>query len=159
MSTEVHSHTGPVAAVEKTVRLWWVSIVLAGVGLATSVYLTWLKFAGAYGTCIRVGDCQLVNQSRYSELWGVPVALFGALSYLALLALLASERRLAAEWPLLATFGLTTFGTIYSLYLTYVELAILQAICPYCVVSAVAMTGLWLVTIYRLRRSDFLAGG
>ncbi len=138
---------------------WWASIVLATVGLAAAVYLTWLKYAGAFGSCIGVGNCELVNQSSYSELWGVPIALFGAFSYALLMALLVSERRSRADWPLLATFGVSTFGAIYSAYLTYVELAILEAICPYCVISAVAMAGLWLVTIDRLRGSEFPAGG
>lgn len=159
MSTEAHSRTAPSAAPKGPDRAWWGSVGLAAVGLATSAYLTWLKLAGAYGSCIGVGDCELVNQSRYSELFGVPVALLGALSYVVLMALLFSGRRVGGEWPLLATFGLTTFGTIFSGYLTYVELAILRAVCPYCVVSAVAMTGLWLVTIYRLRSSEFLVGG
>ena len=134
---------------------WWLSLLLVVVGLAAASYLTWLKFSGAYEACIGVGDCELVNQSRFSELGGVPVALLGAGTYLILLGLLVWERFDQSEWPLMLTFGLTTFGTLYSAYLTYIELAVLRAICPYCVVSAVAMLLLWAVTIFRLQRADF----
>ncbi len=55
-------------------------------------------------------------------------------------------------------FGMATAGTLYSAYLTYLEVAVLEAICPYCVLSAVVMTGLWILSIVRLRRG-FLAEG
>lgn len=136
---------------------WWGSLALAVIGLLAASYLTWLKFSGSYEACIGVGDCELVNQSRFSELWGIPVALLGALTYLALIGLLLWDRFGEAEWPLLLTFGLTTFGTLYSAYLTYIELAVLHAVCPYCVVSAVAMTALWIVTIFRVGGADLFA--
>jgi uncharacterized membrane protein len=51
----------------------------------------------------------------------------------------------------LAFFGFTLAGTLYSIYLTYVEVAILRAICPFCVVSAVVMLALFIIAVYRLR--------
>lgn len=134
-------------------RLWWTSLVLAAAGLINAAYLTWVKLANAYASCLGIGDCELVNQSRFAEFWGQPVALWGALSYLVILIALAAERRLriAAEAGPLAVFGISTFGTLYSAYLTYIEIVVLKAICPYCVLSAVIMAMIWVLSIIRLR--------
>lgn len=131
---------------------WRISILLALVGLVDSIYLTWVKLANAYSSCIGIGDCEVVNQSRFAELWGQPIALYGALAYLAILVLLVSETLVnqMREWSTLAVFGLTMAGTLYSAYLTYLEIAVLRAICPYCVLSAVAMLGLWGIAIARV---------
>lgn len=141
-------------------RTWWASIGLALVGLVDSVYLTWVKWEGAYDSCVGIGNCELVNQSRYAELWGQPIALWGALGYLAILILLLGERRwpIGEEFAPLVVFGMGTVGTLYSAYLTYLEVAVLEAICPYCVLSALAMTALWILSIVRLQRG-FLAEG
>lgn len=131
---------------------WWASAVLAAIGLVDSIYLTWVKSVNSYSSCIGIGNCELVNQSRFAELWGQPIALFGALAYLAILSLLLSETIVdgMADWSPLVVFGLTTAGSLYSAYLTYLEIVVLQAICPYCVLSAVAMVALWGLAISRL---------
>lgn len=134
----------------------WLSIGLSLVGLGVSVYLTWVKLTGNTASCGTVGDCQSVNNSRYAEIGGLPIALFGALSYLVLLALLAIEYRRPqlAEGARLGVFGLSLIGTLYSAYLTYIEVAVLKAICPYCVVSAAAMTAVLILCVLRLRSAD-----
>jgi uncharacterized membrane protein len=135
---------------------WWLSLGLALLGLAVSAYLTWVKLTGNTASCGTVGDCESVNNSRYAEIGGVPIALFGALSYLVLLALLAIERRRppSAENARLMVFGVSLIGTLYSAYLTYIEVAVLRAICPYCVVSALAMTAVLILCVLRLRSAD-----
>jgi uncharacterized membrane protein len=130
-----------------------VAIVLSLVGVVDSVYLAWLKVTGSVAACSNVGDCEAVNSSRYAEIGGIPIAFLGLLGYLAILGLIALEIRFP-DWKeglLLAFFGFTLAGTLYSIYLTYVEVAILRAICPYCVISAVAMIGLFITALYRLR--------
>lgn len=137
-------------------RRGWTGVALAAVGLIDSVYLTWLKLADATAACAGIGDCDTVNNSRFASVGGIPIAILGALSYGAILALLFVDR-LRPEWRLpsrVAMFGLTLAGTLYSAYLTYVELAVLRAVCPFCVVSAVAMTLLLVISILRLRESD-----
>jgi uncharacterized membrane protein len=77
----------------------------------------------------------------------------GLVGYLAILGVIILEQR-KPEWKFglhLAFFGFTLTGTLYSLYLTYIEIAVLGAICPFCVVSAVVMLALFLLSIYRLR--------
>jgi len=139
--------------------LRWTSVVLAVLGALDSAYLTWIKVANTRAFCSGVGDCDAVNSSVYSEVMGIPIALLGLGAYLAIAALLVLEDRLplAAEYGPLAVFGLALTGTLYSAYLTYVELFVIYAVCPYCVVSALLITGIFILSIVRLWRGG-LAG-
>ncbi len=123
-------------------RLRVTGILLALLGLAVAVYLTYIKWFPATPFCMGVGDCETVNTSRYSEVYGIPVALLGALAYASILAVLVLEKRwrLAAEWGPVAAFGVAFAGMLFSAYLTYIELAVIHKICPYCVSSAVIIT-------------------
>jgi uncharacterized membrane protein len=140
-------------------RTGWSALVLAFLGVLDSIYLTWVKYTGSYATCGPIGNCEAVNSSRYAEIAGIPIALIGILGYLVIIALVALEARFPDQEELLrlAFFGFTLTGTIYSVYLTYVEVAILKAICPYCVVSAVLMLILFGISVARLK--NLLAGG
>jgi uncharacterized membrane protein len=139
-------------------RISWSALVIAIFGFIDSVYLTWVKFTGSYVTCGPIGNCEAVNTSRYAEVAGIPIALIGLLGYLLIIAVIALEKWLPAQKEVLrlAFFGFTLTGTIYSIYLTYVEIAILEAICPYCVISAVLMVVLFGISISRL--TELLAG-
>jgi uncharacterized membrane protein len=130
-------------------------IVLAIIGLADSLYLTWIKFSGSEAICSGVGGCDVVNTSEYALLAGIPIALFGAAAYVAILLVLWLENRnswLTENGPLLL-FGITLFGFLYSLYLTYIELFVIFAICPFCVASAVVLTIMFALSWIRLRNS------
>lgn len=137
-------------------RLRTVSIILALVGLIDSAYLTYIKLANATASCAGIGDCDAVNSSPYAEIAGIPIALLGAGAYLAIMALLMLETRL----PLVASYGpilvlvISLAGVIYSAYLTYIEVAVLYAICPYCVLSAVVITAIFLIALVRYWRGQ-----
>ena len=129
------------------------TLLLVIIGAIDSAYLAWLKLSGSVAVCSNIGDCEAVNNSRYAEIAGIPIALVGLGGYLAILAVTLLEVRLPS-WKIglrLAFFGFTLAGTLYSIYLTYVEVAILGAICPFCVVSAVVMLALFVLAIQRLR--------
>ena len=134
-------------------RTSWISTGLAALGFVDSIYLTWIKLTGSYTTCGPIGNCEAVNSSRFAEIAGVPIALIGAIGYLAIMILISLEVRFPdfKEGLLLGFFGFTLTGTIYSAYLTYVEIAILNAICPYCVISALIMVLLFVLSVKRLR--------
>ncbi len=51
-------------------------------------------------------------------------------------------------------FGVSLIGTLYSAYLSYLEVAVLKAICPYCVASAIAVTAVLVLCVLRLRSAD-----
>lgn len=133
-----------------------VSVGLSALGLLDSLYLTWVKLADATAACSNFGDCETVNQSRYSEVGGIPIALLGALAYLTIVALLAVGWRLPKvdHVTRLAIFGLALTGTFYSAYLTYLEVAVLRAICPFCVLSAISITAILVLSVIRLREED-----
>jgi uncharacterized membrane protein len=138
-------------------KLRLIPILLAIAGLIDSLYLGWLKLSGNTAACSTIGDCESVNLSRFADIGGIPVALIGALGYAIILGLLSIEGRFPA-WSdniQLMYFGLTLVGTLYSAYLTYIELFVIKAVCPFCVVSAVIMVILFLDSVFRLRNSEW----
>jgi uncharacterized membrane protein len=127
--------------------------ITAAIGLFTAIYLTIAKLANSQEMCIEgFGDCWTVNNSIYSELFGIPIALFGAGAYVSILVLLWLETRNSfwkSNSPLLL-FGITLLGVLLSGYLTYIEIAVIEAICPFCVLSAIAMVLLFIFNVGRL---------
>ena len=137
-------------------KIWVASLILSILGLADSVYLSWIKFSHTEASCIRgIGDCFSVNTSRYSEFMGIPIALFGVIGYLIIIVVLLAGRRpgFFLENSPLIVFGATLFGVLYSAYLTYLEIAVIKAICPYCLVSAILMLSLFILSIVQLTAS------
>ncbi len=129
----------------------FVMIAVATVGLGVASYLTYVHYAGGPILCLKGGGCETVQHSTYSKLAGVPVALIGLLGYIAILAsLLAPE----SESTRLATMTFTVMGFGFSVYLTSRELFSIHAICPWCVSSAVMMTLLTGMAIWRFLRGD-----
>jgi uncharacterized membrane protein len=122
------------------------SIGVAAAGLAIAAYLTVVHYADADPVCAVAHGCATVQQSDYAQLAGIPVALLGLLGYVAILASLARDGeawRTATAFLALAGFG-------FSAWLTYVEVVRLEAICIWCVGSAVCMTLLAVLSVVRL---------
>jgi uncharacterized membrane protein len=120
-------------------------VALAAVGAAIAGYLTLAHYTGAATLCTGVGGCELVQASRFAVVAGVPVALWGLALYLALGALAAWRAVAGPRTPLparLALFALALAGVLYSAYLTYLELFVIGAICPWCVASAAVLLAL-----------------
>jgi uncharacterized membrane protein len=100
--------------------------------------------------CGPIGDCNTVQQSAYARLFGVvPIGVLGVFGYLALLALsliVAVDRGRLADLAGRARFGLAAGGTLFSIYLTFLEPFVIGATCAWCLTSAVVMTALlWLM--------------
>lgn len=120
--------------VERRLRVAIGALAVVGLGIAT--YLTVVRIQGHSPKCVIGGDCARVQTSRYATLAHIPVPMLGLAGYLALLAsaLMAGVRgRLLG---LLA--GIVGMG--FSWWLTYVEFGIIDAICPWCVTSAIVVT-------------------
>jgi len=135
----------------------WLLLITAAIGLVDSLYLVWIKFSNNRNYCLPgLGNCWTVNTSRYSQVFGIPIAIFGALGYLLILLVFFMEIRssLRTSNSVVILFGLTLAGFLYSVYLTYLELFVINAICPFCVLSAISMTILFVVSIYRLATSQ-----
>jgi len=126
-------------------------IAVATVGLGVASYLTYVHYAGGPILCLKGGGCETVQHSVYAKLAGVPVALIGLIGYIVILAsLLAPE----GESTRLATMAFTVMGFGFSVYLTSRELFSIHAICPWCVSSAVMMTLLTGMAVWRFLRGD-----
>lgn len=139
-----------------TDRLWTASLVLSFLGLLNAGYLAWTKLTS---TSIYCGPgstaCDAVSNSRFGYLADIPVSYLGFGTYLVLIALLLLEGRgefFRTNGPI-AVFGLTLFGTLFTLYLQYTSLFILREVCPYCVVNALTMAALFVLALIRLRRA------
>lgn len=134
-----------------------IMMVLSIIGLVDSLYLYIIKITNNKNLCLQgIGDCWSVNISRFSEIAGVPISLLGAGAYLTLIILIFLEGRYSffeQNSPLLI-FGITLFGVIYSLYLTYIEIYVIKAICPFCVISAVVMVFLFALAISHLVKTN-----
>lgn len=133
--------------------LTWVMAGLAGLGLLVSAYLTSVHYAAVPLVCLGTTGCEEVNRSIFSVVAGLPVALLGVGAYAVVLISLWAERQaiLKTQEGVLAQFGVALTGTLFSLYLTYVELFVLRAVCIWCVISAVAITVILALAIVRLR--------
>lgn len=136
--------------------LYRASIALVIIGLAVSVYMTIYKYTGNDGMCLGSGDCSTVNASRFSEVNGIPVAVFGIAGYAAILIVLFYENKNAffRTNGTLMIFGMALTGFLFTLWLVYVELAILKALCPFCVTSQISMTIIFIIAIVRLFKSQ-----
>ena len=129
--------------------------LLALVGLFIALYL-WLHALG-YGGPLKCGTgaCDTVQSSPQAVQLGIPVAFYGVVGYLALLIVALIALRPSAltdrKWTLLLV-GLSTVGVVFTVYLTYLELFVIHAICRWCVGSAVVITAIWIVALAALRR-------
>jgi uncharacterized membrane protein len=123
-------------------------LVLAGLGIGVAAYLVYVHYAGVEPVCNIAHGCHKVQTSEYAKLAGIPVALLGLVGYVVILAALlvpGESARMVAALTALVGFG-------FSLYLTYRELFTIDAICQWCVASAVLMTGLAVLCTWRLVR-------
>jgi uncharacterized membrane protein len=101
---------------------------LALLGLAISAYLTWVHYAGIEPVCTGISDCERVQSSNYAELVGIPVAVLGLAGYSTILASLWTRVEVTALLAYLAV--------AFSAYLTWAEVFKIDAICQWCVASA-----------------------
>ena len=127
-------------------------VALAGVFIA--LYLTLYKL-GYIGTLVcAVGSCEKVQTSKWATFLGVPVGAWGVGYYIAVLAMaIAGLTPILAESRGLSKLmvGVTAIGVLFSLWLTYLELFVIDAICQWCVMSAILATILFVLCCLDLR--------
>jgi uncharacterized membrane protein len=131
-------------------RLKAAAIAICVLGIAIAGYLTYVHYAGISPVCEIAHGCEKVQTSEWSKVAGVPVALLGLLGYVAILAALL----IPGETAMTAAAGLAVVGAGFSAYLTYREVFTIEAICIWCVASAVVMAALAAVTAARVVRQD-----
>jgi uncharacterized membrane protein len=131
-------------------RLRLAAVVISAVGIAIAGYLTYVHYAGISPVCEIAHGCEKVQTSEWSKVAGVPVAALGLMGYVGILAALFVPGEAAAS----AAAGMALVGAGFSAYLTYREAFTIEAICIWCVASAILMTLLAVLTVVRLARQS-----
>ena len=139
------------------IRPWlWASAVLSSLGIVVSGYLASKRLVGGSLACTRWAQCDEVNNSLYAKIYGIPVSFIGLAGYLLLLALavaaLRSGGRVQRQMVLLGLL-LSLGGVGFSIYLTYIEIYVIEALCSWCVASAIIISLLAIVSGISLWRA------
>lgn len=130
---------------EATLRRIIAFVAALGIGVAT--YITIADSGGGAPTCLAGGGgCETVANSSYSHIAGINVSVFGIIGYVAILI----TAFFVTDWARLAGFAMALGGFGFSIYLTYLEIFKIEAICQWCVGSAVLMTILFGLNATRL---------
>ena len=126
---------------------------LAAIGLVVALYLAITKLTGGLPVCGPIHGCDTVASSQYSEVAGVPVAVIGVGFSVVLLALSVAWWQRADRRALLGAYGLGLLGCFVAAGLTYLEVAVIGAICVYCVTYAVTIVAGFVLAALALRGS------
>lgn len=126
----------------------WLTIILSIIGIFDASYLTAKHYLDQSVYCPVGKSCETVLNSAYSTIYGIPIALFGALFYLTVLcialAFLYTEKRIFLK----TFFVITIPALLASIYLVYLQLFVINAICTYCMVSAGNILILFIISVY-----------
>lgn len=138
--------------------LYSLAFALGLIGIGVATYLTVVHYAHQPIACNGIGDCEYVNSSEYAKVAGVPVAVMGVISYATITVLVATSWLLRNATHLMVAWTVAFASFAFSMYLTWIELEVLEAICVYCVVSAITMTALFatLTAIVWTKRDQLL---
>jgi len=131
-------------------------LLIAFAGFLDASYLAAKYFLGSPVICNLLKGCEIVTSSKYSVMFGIPIALMGSLYYLALLILTVVFFDTGRSVFLKAAAYGTVFGFIASLYFVYLQFFVIKALCLYCLLSAVSSTVLLVLgglVIYRSKQN------
>jgi uncharacterized membrane protein len=136
---------------------YWLMVLLTVAGLSVSAYLMWgYTTPGVSLACGDSSGCETVKNSVYASLMGIPLPLLGLGAYSAILFILILHGRFVAygsgwsAYTSLALFGVSLTGVLYSAYLTYLELFVIEAICRWCVASAIIIAAIFVLSTLTL---------
>jgi uncharacterized membrane protein len=129
---------------DRALRLTMAALALTAVGISS--YLLQAHYAGTSVVC-STGGCETVAQSRYSEIFGIPVALIGLVGLLAILVSLLRRDILGRA----AGLALTLSGLIFAAYLVLVQLLVIGAVCQWCVANDLLVAILAGFAVWRAR--------
>ena len=131
-------------------------VMLFGIiGMAVAGYLTYVHYNEDALVCT-VGGCETVQQSDYSTMLGVPIAIFGFLMFLTVtllaLARLTDRSPLPSDIASIAAWTLLLTSLLYYAYLTYIEIWELEAVCQWCVISSIVALLMFVLESLLLKR-------
>jgi uncharacterized membrane protein/glutaredoxin len=129
----------------------WAIPFLALIGLVVAGYMAYVETQQVTAMCGPVGDCNTVQQSAYARLFGlIPIGVLGIVGYVTILVMWGVAQCGGSQWAALAwllLLAMTFFGTLFSIYLTFLEPFVIGATCAWCLTSAVLMTLLLALTV------------
>jgi uncharacterized membrane protein len=134
----------------------WTIPLLAVVGLGVAGYLAYVETNQVAAICGPVGDCNTVQQSPYAYLFGIPVGVLGIVGYIGILTAWAAGRfgqGRTSDIGWLALFVMALVGTLFSIYLTFLEPFVIGATCAWCLASSIVMAALLWLAAPQGRRS------
>jgi len=123
----------------------WVVPVLSVVGIGVSIYLGIVETQGVEAVCGPVGDCNTVQQSQYATIFGIHIGILGIIGYALLLGSWVVSRvakHRVADLGAMVAAATAIGGTVFSIYLTFLEPFVIGATCVWCLTSAISITGL-----------------
>lgn len=127
------------------------SLFLGFLGFIVATYLTILHYQNALPPCSLTSNCELVLTSKYASILGIPLALFGSIFYLSIIALCLLISTSYRKIFLNAFYLFVTLGFIVSLILIYIQANFIGAFCQYCLISEVISTGLVILAFLKFR--------
>lgn len=131
-------------------------MALAFAGMLVTAYLTYQHYAdpgGAFCNVNQYVSCDIVNQSVYAEIFGIPVAILGFLAYTTILVMAISAWKGWHPQPIIR-FGtfFTGLGLLFSLYLTYIEFFVLRALCIFCLTQQILIIIIFIIFFMSWRK-------
>jgi uncharacterized membrane protein len=133
----------------------FIALITSLIGLLDAGYLSYSKLNSLNLYCsAAVGDCNSVNSSQWSYLFGIPVAYLGFIAYAAILFLLIFGKKIKLLAPHVdfLFFFITLIGFLFSGYLTFIEATVLHTFCQWCLLSALMITILFSISVIKLAR-------
>lgn len=139
---------------EKILKLPLAAMLVALGGLADAIYLIVHHYSGVAVQCTLVQGCEEVLTSKYAEIYGVPLAVFGAAAYftvfsLATLAAFGNSR----AWQIFGVF--VAIMSVFTIWLIYLQGFVIKAFCQFCLISAAVtftLLGIYLLSRYFIKR-------
>ena len=126
--------------------------IVSLIGLADTVFVTINHYKGIIPPCALLNGCETVLTSKYSEVFGVPIALFGALFYSAVFLFSLAYLKTKNNKIIIVFLVLTALAFLMSLFFVYLQFFVIKAVCEYCLTSAAASTILFAASVFMARR-------
>jgi uncharacterized membrane protein len=132
----------------------YIMLPLTLIGIAVALYVAKGNYTGQPLWCPIIDGCNVVVNSPYSRVFGVPMSYFGFIYYLYMFALAA---RLAFDpFSNSLRFRAVLYagvGAASSLYFMYLQLGFIQAVCIYCLISAITTFLFLFVALWHFQRT------
>ncbi|MEK7635496.1 MAG: vitamin K epoxide reductase family protein [Patescibacteria group bacterium] len=126
--------------------------IVSLVGVVDTVFVTINHYKGVIPPCTLLNGCETVLTSKYSEVFGVPIALIGALFYSTVFLFSLAYLKTKNNKIIIVFLALTALAFLMSLFFIYLQFFVIKAVCEYCLISAAASTILFVTSVFMARR-------